>query len=113
MDTKLRNKEKNNVQKDFFKLMNNAVFGKTLENLRKHRNVKLVTIERRRYYLVLEPNYHTTDFFTKNLLAREMRKTQILMKKPVHLCFSILDLSKTIMYDFWYEKPKYGEKAEL
>ena len=95
--------------------MNNAVFGKTMENVRKHRNIKLVTVERRINYLVAEPNYHTTKFFTENLLAIEMRKTQILMNKPVYLVLSILDLSKTVTYEFWYEyvKPKYGENAKL
>ena len=95
--------------------MNNAVFGKTIENVRKYRNIKLVTTERRRNYLVSEPNYHTTKFFTENLLAIEMRKTQILMNKPVYLGLSILDLSKTVMYEFWYDyvKPKCGENAKL
>ena len=80
--------------------MNNAIFGKTMENVRKHRNIKLVTTERRRTYLVSGPNYHTTKFFTENLLAVEMKKTQILMNKPVYLGLSILDLSKTVMYEF-------------
>ena len=95
--------------------MNNAVFGKTMEKVRKHRNIKLVTPERRRNYLVSEPNYHTTKFFTENLLAIEMRKTQILMNKPVYLGLSILDLSKTVMYEFWYDyvKPNYGENAKF
>ena len=72
---KFSQKGKNNFEKDFFKLMNNAVFGETMENLRKHRNIKLVTTERRRKYLVSEPNYHTTKLFTERLLAVEMRKT--------------------------------------
>ena len=67
MNAKLRQNTKNNFEKDFFKLINNAVFGKTMENLRKHRNIKLPTTERRRNYLV--PSYHTTKFFTENLLA--------------------------------------------
>ena len=75
MNTKLKQKAKSNFQKGFFKSMNNAVFGKTMENVRKHRYIKLVTTERRRNYLVSEPNYHTAKFFTKNLLAIEMRKT--------------------------------------
>ena len=114
MNTKLKQKTKNNFEKDFFKLMNNAVSGKTMQNVRKHRNIKLVTTERRRNYLVSEPNYHTTKFFTENLLAIEMRITQIFMNKPVYLGLSILDLSKTVMYDFWYDhvKPKYGENAK-
>ena len=74
MNTELRQKAKNNFEIDFFKLMNNAVFGKTMENVKKHRNIKLVTTERRRNYLVSEPNYITTNFFTENLLAIEMKK---------------------------------------
>ena len=114
MNTDLRKKAKNDFEKDFFKLMNNAVFGKTMENVRKHRDIKLVTTERRRNYLVSEPNYHTTKFFTENLLAIEMKKTEILMNKPVHLGLSILELSKILMYEFWYDyvKLKYGEKVK-
>ena len=74
INTDLRKKAKNDFEKDFFKLMNNAVFGKTMENVRKHRDIKLVTTERRRNYLVSEPNYHTTKFFTEHLLATEMKK---------------------------------------
>ena len=73
--------------------MNNGAFGKAIENLRKHENIKLVTTERRRNYLVSEPSYHTTKFFPENFLAIEMRKTQILMNKPAYLGLSILDLS--------------------
>ena len=96
-------------------MINNADFGKTMNNVRKHRNIKLVTTKRRRNYLVQEPNYHTTKFFTENLLAIEIGKTQILMNKPVHLGLSILDLSKTIMYGFWYDyvEPKYFEDVKL
>ena len=68
MNTYLRQKANNNFEKDFFKLMINAVFGKTTENVRKHRDIKLVTTGRRRNYLVSEPNYHRTKFFTENLL---------------------------------------------
>ena len=78
MNTELRQKAKNYFEKDFFKLMNNAVFGKTMENVRKHRDIKLVTTERRRNYLVSEPNYHTTKFFTEHLLAIEMKKPRYL-----------------------------------
>ena len=92
--------------------MNNAVFGKTMENVRTHRDIKLVTTEKRKNYLVSEPNYHTTKFFTEHLLAIKMRKTQILMNKPVCLGFSMQELSKVLMCEFWYNyaKPKYGEK---
>ena len=94
--------------------MNNAVFGKTMENIRKYRDIKLVTKETRKNYLVSEPNYHT-KFFTENLLATEMKKTEILMNKPVHLGLSILELSKILRCEFWYDyvKQKYGEKGKL
>ena len=71
-----------------------------LGDVRKHSDIKLVTTERRRNYLVLEPNYHTTKFFTGNLLAIEIRKTEILMNKPIYLGLSILELSKILMYEF-------------
>ena len=95
--------------------MNNSVFGKTIENVRNHRDIKLVTTNERRNKLVSEPNYHTTKYFSENLLAIEIRKTKILMNKPVYLGQAILDISKTLMYEFWYDyiKPKYNEKAKL
>ena len=115
MDTKIRKEAKNEFGKDFFKLMNNSVFGKTMENVRKHRDIKLVTTEEKRIKLVSEPNYHTTKHFSKNLLAIEMKKTKVKMNKPVYLGMSILDISKTLMYEFWYDyvKPKYNDKAKL
>ena len=85
MYTDLRKKAKNDFKKYFFKLMNNAVFGKTMENVRKHRDIKLETTEKRRNYLVSEPNYHTTKFFTENLLVIEMKKTQIYMNKGLSI----------------------------
>ena len=112
MNTDLRKKGKINFEK---KLMNNAAFVKTMENLRKNRDIKLVTTERRRNYLVSEPNYDSAKFFTEHLLATEMKKTEILMNKPIYLELSILELSKILMHEFWYNyvKPKYGEKAKL
>ena len=95
--------------------MNNSVFGKTMDNLRKHRDIKLVTTDEKRNKLVSEPNYHTTKRFSENLLAIEMKKTKVKMNKPIYLGMSILDISKTLMYKFWYDyfKPKYGDKAKL
>ena len=116
MNADLRKKAKNDFEKYFFKLMNNAAFVKTMENVRKHRDIRLVTTERRRNYLVLEPNYHTTKFSQKNLLAIEMKKkTGILINKPVYSGFSILELTKILMYEFWFDyvKPKYSEKTKL
>ena len=78
------------------------VLEKKMQNLRKYRYIKLVTIEGRRNYLVSEPNYHTTKIFTENLLAIEIKKTEILMNRPVYLGLSILGLSKILMYEFWY-----------
>ena len=97
------------------KKSDNAVSGKTMKNMRKHRDIKLVTTERRRNYLVSEPNYHTTKFFTENLLVTEMKKTQLVMNKPVYLGLSVLELSKILMYEFQhnYVKPRYGEKSKL
>ena len=76
MNAYLRKNAKSDLEKDFFKLMNNAVYGKTKENVIKHRDIKLVTTKRRRNYLVSEPNYNTTKFFTDHLLAIEMEKSQ-------------------------------------
>ena len=95
--------------------MNNAVFGKTMENVRKHRDIKLVTTDEKRNKLVSEPNYQTIKQFSENLLAIEMKKTKVKMNKPVYLGMSILDISKTLMYEFWYDyiKPKYQDRAKL
>ena len=80
INRELKKNTKKDLEKDFFKLMNNAVFGKTMENVRKHRNIKIVTTEARRNYLVPEPNYHVTNFFSENLLVIEMKKTQIFIR---------------------------------
>ena len=80
--------------------MNNSVFGKTIENIRKHRDIKLVTADKTRNQLAAEPNYHTTKFFSDNLMAKEMKKTKVKMNKPIYLDMSILDISKTFMYEF-------------
>ena len=115
MNPKLRKEPKNDFKKDFFKLMNNAVFGKPMENVRKHRDIKLVTTDKRRNQLASEPNYHTTKYFSENLMAIEMKKTKVKMNKPIYLGMSILDISKTLIYVFWYDyiKPKYQGKAKL
>ena len=115
MNTELRKQAKNDFEKDFFKLMNNSVFKKTMENVRKHRDIKLVTTDKRRNQLVSEPNYHTTKWFSENLLAIEMKKTKVKMNKPVYLGLSILEISKALTYEFWYDymKPKYGDNRKL
>ena len=95
--------------------MDNSVFGKTMENVRNHEDIKLVTTDERRNKLVSEPNYHTAKQFSEKLLAIEMKKTKVKMNKPVYLGMSILNISKTLMYEFWYDyiKPKYKEQAKL
>ena len=115
INTDLRKKSKNDFEKDFLRLMSNAVFRKTIENVRKNRDIKLVKTERTKNYLASEPNYHTIELFTENLLAIEMKKIKILMNKSVCLGLSILELSKILTYNFWYNyvKPKYGEKEKL
>ena len=115
MNTKLRKEAKNDFEKDFFKLMNSSVFGKTMENVRNHREIKFVKTDKKRNKLVSEPNYHTTKHFSENLIAIELKKTKVKMNKSVHLGMSILDISKTLMYKFWYEyiKPKDGDRPKL
>ena len=95
--------------------MNNAVFGKTMENVRKQRDIRLVTTDKRRNQLVTEPNYHTTKWFSENLLAIEMKKTKVKMNKPIYLGLSILEISKILMYEFWYDymKLKYDDNVKL
>ena len=115
MNTKLRTDTKNDFEKDFFKLMNNAVFVKTMENVRNHKHIKLVTTDKRRNQLPLEPNYHTSKNFSDNLMATEIKKKKVKMNKPIYLGMSVLDMSKTLMYEFWYDyiKPKHQDKAKL
>ena len=95
--------------------MNNSVFSRTFMTGCKQRDIKLVTADRRKNQLVSEPIYHTTKWFLENLLAIEMKKTKVKMNKPVYLGFSILEISKTQMYEFWYDyiKPKYGDNVKL
>ena len=100
MNTKLRKEAKNDFEKDFFKLMNNSVFGKTMENVRNYRDNKLVTTDKRRKQLVSEPNYYTHKKFSEHQMATEMKKTRVKMTKPTYLGLSVLDVSKTLMYEF-------------
>ena len=115
MNTNLRTKAKNNFEKDFFKLMNNSVFGKTMENIRNRVNVKLVNTQERLKKLAAKPNFKSHKIFSENLVSVHMKKTSLLMNKPVYLGMCILDLSKTVMFDFHYNyiKKKYGDKAKL
>ena len=115
MNTELRKAAKNDFEKGLFKLMNNSVFGKTMENIRKHRDIKLVTTDQKRSKLVSEPNYHTINLISEDLSIIEMKKTKVKMNKPIYLGLSIFEISKTLMYEFWYDymKPKYNDKVNL
>ena len=114
-NTKLRMESKNEFDKGFYKLMNNAVYGKTIENVRNHRDIKLVATNARRKQLVSQPNYHTCKRFSENLIAIELRKTKLYMNKPVYIGQAVLDISKTLMYTFFYNylKPKYEDTVKL
>ena len=100
MNTKLRKNAKNDFEKYFFKLMNNSVFGKAMENVGKHRDIKLVTTEKRRLKLVSEPHYHTTKHFSENLIAIEMKKTKVKMNKPIYLGASMLPSIQRLCTNF-------------
>ena len=114
-NTKLRTAATNDFEKDFYKLMNNSVFGKNMENIRKHRNIKLVTNREAYLKLVMKPNFKSGIRFGENLMGCEMGKIKVVMNKPVYLGWAILDLSKIVMYKFHYDymAPKYGKKLDL
>ena len=115
MNTELRKLARNDFEKDLFKLMNKSVFGKTMENIRKHRDIKLVTTDKKRSKLVSEPKYHTISLISEDLSVIEMKKTKVKLNKPIYLGLLILKISKTLIYEFGhdYMKPKYGNKVKL
>ena len=115
MNTELRKLARNDFEKDLFKLMNNSVFGKTMENLRKHRDIKLVTMDKIRSKLVSEPNFHAMNLISEDLSIIKMKKTKVKMNKPIYLGLSILEISIILMYEFWYDyiKPKYNDNVKL
>ena len=100
MNTELRKNAKNDFEKDFFKLMNNSIFRNTMENVRNHRDIKVITSNKRRSILASEPNFHSTKYISKDLLIMEMKKVEVKMNKPIYLGQAILDISKTLMYEF-------------
>ena len=114
-NTELRKTAVNNFEKDFFKLMNNSVFGKTIENIRKRQNIHLVDNRKKALKLSSRPNFDRCTIFDKNLIAIHMKNTQVYFNKPVYVGQAILDLSKTLMFDFHFKyiKEKYHKKAEL
>ena len=114
-NTNKRKNAKNAFEKDFFKLMNNSVFGKTMENLRKRVDVRLVTDDKKFIKLTSKPSYVSSKIFNKNLVAVHKIKETLTLNRPAYVGMCILDLSKTLMYDFHYNyiKKKYGNKARL
>ena len=114
-NTEKRKNAKNAFEKDFFKLMNNSVFGKTMENIRKRVDVRLVTDEKKLFKYASKPTYVSSKIFNKNLVAVHKIKETLTLNRPAYVGMCILDLSKTLMYDFHYKyiKDKYQEKAKL
>ena len=115
LNTELKKNAKNEFEKDFYKLKINSIYGKTVQNDKKHKDIKLVTAEYKRNKLASEPNYHSTKCISKHLLVLEMKKTEVKINKPIYLRQAVLDLSKTLMFEFWYDylKPMYGDKIRL
>jgi hypothetical protein len=121
LNTQMRNAAKNEFEKMFFKLMNNSVFGKTMENVDNRIDVKLVShwkkLDKRigAEVLIARPNFKNVSVFDENLVAIQMNKVKVFYNKPIYVGFTILDLSKTVMYDFYYNylKVKYGDKLKL
>ena len=114
-NTELRKTAANSFEKDFFKLMNNSVFGKTIENIRKRQNIILVDNRQKASKLTSRPNFDRSTIFDRNLIAVHMRKTEVYFNKPVYVGQAILDLSKTLMFNFHYNyiQKKYKHRAEL
>ena len=114
-NTELRKEAQNAFEKDFFKLMNNSVFGKTIENIRKRQNVELIDNRKKALKLTSKPNFDRPTIFDEHLIAVHMKNAEVYFNKPTYVGQAILDLSKTLMFDFDYNyiKKKYGEKAEL
>ena len=115
LNTELRKNAKNEFEKDFYKLKINSIYGKTVQNDRNHRDIKLVPTEAKRNKLVSEHDYHSTKGISKDLLIMEMKKTEIKLNKPIYLGQAVLDISKTLMFEFWYDylNPMYGDKIRL
>ena len=113
LNTELRTAATNEFEKNFFKLMNNSVFGKTMENIRNRVDIKLVNDKKQAEKLSAKPNFNHCNIFNEDLVAIHLKKTKLVFNKPVYLGMCILDLSKTLMYDFHYNyiKRKYGDKA--
>ena len=115
LNTELRKNAKNEFEKDFYKLKINSIYGKTVQSDRKHGDIKLVTADYKRNKLASEPNYHSTKCISRHFLVMEMKKIEVKINKPIYLGQAVFDLSKTLMFEFWYDylKPMYGDKIRL
>lgn len=114
-NTKMRKAAKNDFEKDFYKLMNNSVFGKTMENLRKRVDIQLINREQRLLKVTAKPGFKSFKIFNNDLASVELTKQNLILNRPIYVGFSILELSKVLMYDFHYNhiKSRYGRMAEL
>jgi hypothetical protein len=114
-NTTIRTKATNNFEKDFFKLMNNSVFGKTMQNIRNRVDIKLCSDEEKAEKLIAKPTFESLTIFTENLVAIHMKRTKIVFNKPIYIGMSILYISKNCMYDFYYNimKEKYNKRIKL
>ena len=108
-------KASNDFEKDYFKFLNNSFYGTTMENVRNHRDIRLVNNENKRSKLASEPNHHGTKYISEDLLIMEMKQREVYMNKPLYLGQAILDYSKMLMYEVWYDylQPMYKDKIEL
>ncbi|XP_050059966.1 uncharacterized protein LOC114132126 [Aphis gossypii] len=115
LNTEMRKNAKNEFEKDFFKLLNNAVFGKTMENVRKHLNIKLVSSESRLQKLINRSTFKHCTTYSENLNAVSLENKIIEFCKPIYIDFSVLEISKTLMYDYHYNvmQKHYGDSIEL
>lgn len=114
-NTNMRKAAKNDFEKDFYKLMNNSVFGKTMENLRKRVDIQLIHSEKRLLKVTAKPGFKSFKIVNKDLASVELTKQNLVLNRPIYVGFSILEMSKVLMYDFHYNhvKSTYGGNAEL
>ena len=114
-NVEFRMKADNDFERDYFKLLNNSFYGKTMENVRKQRDIRLVNNENKRSKIASEPNYNGTKYISEDFLIMELKKRDVYMNKPLYFRQAILGHSKILMYEFWYDylQPMYNDKIKL